>query len=720
MASDASAGLRGSPHVPDWLRHAGISLALTTYQTNRLFLLGVKPDGTLSGFERIFDRPMGLAVSDDGARLTMATRYQIRELVDALGEEETYEGYDRVYVPRRAYTTGELDAHDLHRTPDGTIQFVNTRFSCLAEPSETHSFRPVWTPPFISKVSPEDRCHLNGLAVENGRPRYATAVSRSDVAAGWRGTRRVGSGIVIDMEMGDVLADGLTMPHSPRLHKGDLYLVNAGTGELGRVDRTTGDFEPIAFLPGFGRGLAFHEHLAIVGLSLPRGDAVFQDLPLGERLAQKHADPRCGLWIVNLETGATEHWLEFTGVVQELYDVQVLPRTVRPMALGFKTDEIRRFITVEHTPAEHTDRSERFQIALQAPSSDAASGSASDPSAPGDGQTDPAMPSLELPEAARHTQQAVRTSGAPAYRAQAGTMTAGDVLQRFEPLLSGRLRRQIQHGHLPADQALWGVVATPAHPSTHAVGLVVGLPAQDGETTELISLHVDPAHRGQGLATGLVAQLERLCSQHGRDKIKAEYRSDTSHPAALERIFEKRGWGTPQVNLHVYKVQAADFVQHPALARRKAPGDTAFVAWPDVTGAERRRIRQQVQTGQVREALSPFSMPADRIEPVSSVALRDGSGIAGWMITHRVAADVVQYSALHVAPAHRRQGAGLGLVVEAVHRQHETTDAPKCLWTVEPQNTAMRAFVKQHLAPVLTSHMRRLIVGKQLPVASLG
>lgn len=704
MASDSSLGMRGSPHVPDWLRQSGISLALTTYQTNRLFLLGVTPNGQLSGFERIFDRPMGLHVSDNGTRLTMATRYQIRELIDALDDGETYEGYDRVYIPRRAYTTGALDAHDLHCTPDGTIQFVNTRFSCLAEPSDTHSFRPVWTPPFISKVSPEDRCHLNGLAVEDGQPRYATAVSRSDVAAGWRGGRRNGSGIVIDIDTGDVIAEGLTMPHSPRLHNGTLYLINAGTGDLGRIDRSTGTFEPIAFLPGFGRGLAFHENIAIVGLSLPRGDKVFQDLPLGDRLEQKHADPRCGLWMVDLETGATAHWLEFTAIVEELYDVQVLPNTVRPMALGFKTDEIRRFITVEHA-----DRAERFEITLETPTSSDASSSDEQPQAE--------LPSLELPDRVREAQaRSTRTPGVPSYPLKAGTMAAGDALRRFRALLPNRLIRQVQEGHLAASASLLGVVATQEE---GAVGLAAVRPYADGETVEVVALHVLPPHRGQGLGTALVEHLERLCAQNGRDKIKTEYRSDASHQAVLERIFEKRGWSTPQVNLHLYKVITSDFVTHPALSRRDAPPGTEIVSWADVTDAEKQHLRAQVNDGTVRRALSPFQMD-DTLEPAASTALRTAEGVRGWMTTHRVSDDVLQYTALHVDPALRQRGAGRALVVDAVHRQHEATSLSKCLWTVEPQNAPMLAFVDAYLKPVLASHTRRIVVGKRLPVPTSG
>ena len=100
-----------SRHFLPWLSEAGISLAFTTYQTNRLFLLGLKPDNALSTFERHFERPMGLYATSE--RLYMNSLWQLWELGNALPEGETYNGYDRLYVPRRAHTTGHLDVHDI-------------------------------------------------------------------------------------------------------------------------------------------------------------------------------------------------------------------------------------------------------------------------------------------------------------------------------------------------------------------------------------------------------------------------------------------------------------------------------------------------------------------------------------------------------------------------------------------------------------------------------
>lgn len=319
-----------------------ISLACTTYQAGKLFLLGLQPDGRLSVFERTFKRCMGLCATDQ--TLWMSSLYQLWRFENALPADHRHQGYDRLYVPRLSHITGDLDIHDIAIDAAGNLIFVNTLFSCLATPSPTHSFVPVWRPPFISKLAAEDRCHLNGMAMQDGKPAVVTAVSRSDVADGWRDFRRDG-GVVLSVPSGEVLASGLSMPHSPRFHNGRLWLLEAGSGHLGFLD-DHGTFERVTFLPGFARGLAFVGDYALIGVSGLRRDRTFGDLELGEHLAAKQAQARCGLQIVDLRSGDAVHWLRFEGVVKELYDVAVLPGVQRPMALGFKTDEIRRTITI--------------------------------------------------------------------------------------------------------------------------------------------------------------------------------------------------------------------------------------------------------------------------------------------------------------------------------------------------------------------------------------
>ncbi len=333
--------ITASRQFTSWLAEQSASLAFTTYQTGKLFLIGLQPDGRLSVFERTFNRCMGLW--SDGQTVWMSSLYQLWRFDNVLPAGQLANGYDRLYVPQLGYVTGDVDIHDVAVDNKGRVVFVNTLFSCLARSSDRQSFIPLWQPPFISKLAAEDRCHLNGLAMQDGRPRYVTSVSQSDVADGWRDRRRDG-GCVIDVTTNEVIGTGRSMPHSPRVYRDTLWLLDSGRGYFGRVDRNTGHFESIAFCPGYLRGLTFHGDFAVVGLSHARDNRTFQGLELDDNLSSRDAETRCALYVIDLRSGDVVHHLRIEGVVRELYDVVVLPGVRRPMALGFKTDEIRRTI----------------------------------------------------------------------------------------------------------------------------------------------------------------------------------------------------------------------------------------------------------------------------------------------------------------------------------------------------------------------------------------
>ena len=339
--------LTSSRHFPEWLAATGVSLAFTTYQAGKLFLLGVRPDGRLSVFERTFARSMGLGVSADGSSLVLATQFQIHRFDNILPAGQfSPDGFDAIYAPHAGWVTGDVDAHDVGFASDGRPLFVNTKFSCLAAVSDSHSFRPIWTPPFVSRLAPEDRCHLNGLALEEGRPRFVTAVSRSDASDGWR-DRRADGGVVIDVERNEIVAEGLSMPHSPRLYDGRLWLLNSGAGEFGFIDPQSGRFEALAFCPGYARGLAFVGRHAVIGLSMPRENRTFSGLPLDAALQARSTDPRSGLAIIDLDNGDMTGWVRIEGIVRELYDVAVLPGVRRPSLIGCRTDEVRYVLSID-------------------------------------------------------------------------------------------------------------------------------------------------------------------------------------------------------------------------------------------------------------------------------------------------------------------------------------------------------------------------------------
>jgi uncharacterized protein (TIGR03032 family) len=341
-----------SQHFAEWLKQANLSVALTTYQAGRMFFIGRKPDGGVRAHERMIEQCQGLWT--DGQTLWTSGLYTLWRFENALPPgARTQTGADRKFVPREGRITGRTDIHDIGMgRVDGSPRpvFVNTLFSCLATISDTRSFRPLWRPKFISALAPEDRCHLNGLAMDGDRPAFVTAVSSSDVADGWRERRRDG-GVVIDVESGEKVATGLSMPHSPRLYDGRLWVLNSGEGAFGTIDPANGKFTPVCFCPGYARGLAFSGRHAVIGLSRPRHNQTFAGLALDEKLAAKDAAPRSGLLVVDIDTGNVVEWLRFEHTIDELYDVAVLNGVTQAEAVGFVAGDIQRELSYEPLPS---------------------------------------------------------------------------------------------------------------------------------------------------------------------------------------------------------------------------------------------------------------------------------------------------------------------------------------------------------------------------------
>lgn len=338
-----------SSRFAEWLETADVSLALTTYQAGRLFFIGRKNDGGIRAHERFIEQCQGLWT--DGQSLWTSSAYMLWRFENVLRSgEATAKGADRKFVPVEGRVVGRIDVHDIGLGEmDGRPRpiFVNTLYNCLATLSERASFRPLWRPTFISALAGEDRCHLNGLAMDGMRPAFVTAVSRSDVADGWRDRRHDG-GVVIDVASSEIVAHGLSMPHSPRLYGGKLWLLNSGTGEFGWVDPADGRFTPVCFSPGYARGLAFAGRHAVIGLSRPRAGGTFAGLALDDRLSAKDAEARCGLLIVDMDSGNVVEWLRFEHTIGELYDVAILPGVRAAEAIGFKSEDIRNEITPEN------------------------------------------------------------------------------------------------------------------------------------------------------------------------------------------------------------------------------------------------------------------------------------------------------------------------------------------------------------------------------------
>lgn len=474
MSSETATNIYGLNGLWQWLQDNRTSLAFTTYQTNKLYLVGRKPDGHIAINTRLFDKPMGLYVDRD--RLIMSTRYSIWQLENRLAADETRSGCDRLYVPSMSYTTGDLNVHELAIDRNQQLLFINTDFSCLARLCPGYSFEPVWQPPFISKLKAEDRCHLNGLGMRDGEPAYATACSATDDAAGWRNQRASG-GIVMHIPSNDIIATGLSMPHSPRWHQDKLWVLNSGAGELGFVD--DGQFTPVTFFPGFARGLAFVGNYALVGLSKLRSTS-FGDLPLEQRLADAGQTSQCGVLVIDITTGGIVHSLLIDGAVEELFDVVVLPDVQRPQALGFQSDEIERLISF--------------------PGSDGLI--ITKPTVKRPGLSKPAQ-TAGLPRKSPLT-----NAGESAVKFQQVYHLTPDNLASYDAMTYPSLRTRWQTQALRGD-----LVGVSASIDGSMVGFAIAEQFVRNDATpasELLSLFVVPAYRHQGIATTLMKHLQRL------------------------------------------------------------------------------------------------------------------------------------------------------------------------------------------------------------------
>ncbi len=325
-----------------WLAERRASIALTTGSTGRLVLVGAAPEGKLSIFLRTFDAAHGL--HGNGQTLLLATGFQIWRFENTVAPGRSASGYDKLFVPRVAYTTGDVRAGDVAFAADGTILFANTLFSCVAAAGVEFSFTPIWRPPFISRLLPEDRCHLTGFALQDGLLRYVSTAAATDEPAGW--VRGIASaGLVMDAANDAVVAQGLALPVAPRLHAERLWLNEAASGLFGFVHLDTAAFEELAFCPGWLSGLAFIDGFAVVATSVARNGRGMGGLPLEHNLETYRAKAQTALCVVDLASGEVAHWLRFDGLT-EIRDVAVMPETVRPAALGLSGEDIRRVLSI--------------------------------------------------------------------------------------------------------------------------------------------------------------------------------------------------------------------------------------------------------------------------------------------------------------------------------------------------------------------------------------
>jgi uncharacterized protein (TIGR03032 family) len=315
-----------SESLPDLLTRLRLSVLISTYQTGHLVVVAARQGRLVLTFHQ-FERAMGIAFKP--GTIAVCTRKEVwfvRAAPDIAAKLEPRGHHDACFLARTAHFTGDIQAHEAAWV-GSEFWMVNTLFSCLAALHPVYSFAPRWRPPFVSALRPEDRCHLNGLALVDGQPRYVTALGETDSPEGWRAVKATG-GCLIEVPSGRLLVRGLALPHSPRVDGRQIYFLHSGHGRLDVADAATGQVRAVADLPGVARGLALHGGYAFVGLS--RARPTLEGVPIVAR----RDELQCGLWVVDLRTGAVAAHLEFRTGVEEVFDVQVLPGITSPYVSG--------------------------------------------------------------------------------------------------------------------------------------------------------------------------------------------------------------------------------------------------------------------------------------------------------------------------------------------------------------------------------------------------
>ena len=318
-----------TPQIPELLLKLRASIAISTYQAGKIVFIGPKDENSLSMLPRTFQKPMGLDIA--GNRMVLATKDEVIVLENSPALASHYPNkpntYDSLWVPRITFYTGQVDMHDI-KFAQNEIWSINTSFSCLCKINGAHNFIPVWQPYFIDKLASEDRCHLNGLVIKDDKPKYVTALGTTNTPQGWRDNITAG-GVLMDVDSNSIILDGLAMPHSPTLYKGELYLLLSATGQLVKVDFENKKYEVIKELNGFCRGMDIIDDYAFIGMSkLRKNSSTFAKLDFADKATM------AGIKVIHIPTRSFVGEIMYQTSVDEIYEVKILKDSIRPNILN--------------------------------------------------------------------------------------------------------------------------------------------------------------------------------------------------------------------------------------------------------------------------------------------------------------------------------------------------------------------------------------------------
>ena len=607
-----------SPQFAELLNKLDISLVVSTYQVNKIIILKSVETDKITQLLRNFRNAMGIAVK--GNKLAVSTLNEVVLLKNRPEIAGTYPSkpdvYDSIFIPSARFLTGHLSLHDMEFIKDKLVA-VNTNFSCLAYIDAEHSFTPFWQPPFISELALEDRCHLNGLAVENDEIKYLTALGKSDTPHGWR-PGKMNSGILMEYPSGRIILDKLAMPHSPRLFNGKLYLLNSAQGELLSVNPKDGTSEVIVKLGAFARGMSLHGDYLFIGVSkLRHNNPTFADLPIAKTSFS-------GIIAVYLPNKSIVGSLNYEMSVDEIYDVKVIDNYQSPSILSPDMEVVSRAITTPKGSlwSKPVNKDEQSQYNKQ------------------------------------NNQELIQSLKNPEINFQViNNVEPKNLSNKFPGLLFPIFLKIIEKK--PISGKLITIVAL--H-SEKPVALIVTELKPDN-TAELYSLVVLKEFQKRGIASELLEINENLLSSNEVKYIDVRWAEAYQHAKVFEKLINGAQWLPKQETILNYKVKINSKTAAKIQQLNKTNDEnTKFVDWKDITAEDKQQINKIINRKGFPPYLTPFQMP-ETIDLDISQAIRINGEVVGWGTIHKISADTVQSFSSYVKDEYRKNGLALKLYI---------------------------------------------------------
>jgi uncharacterized protein (TIGR03032 family) len=682
--------LHVSPEVMNWFSETECTLVLNFRNEPALVFLSPGGEGQFRSTAQRIQNLRRLHV--DHKRVIVATDYQIHELVNVLPASATYDGYDHIYILRRTHTTGSIGVRDLDGNAPGDPYFVSDRYGAVGTLSDAYSFEVRWQPSSSGQHVSEASFHPTGVARDvQGEVCYATVINEG---ASNDGTSMI-MGAVVDVDSDIVVTEGAFAPVNPQFYEGDLCVTDALNGALLRV-KEAGKTEVMVRLPMVPSSLYLHEGMAFAAISGSDRKDYQSSSPAETHTA---SDPK--LLVIDLTTGTLVGEIQWPSEIGLPTDVEILPGARRPMALGPTAADLPLTVVFE---AEGGIVYHRISPEKE------------DPRPSAQGAIDDNLSSQNIPEnldVPNEPVQAARVTEGQDYSFFHGRLEAHEFLTRFEPLVPERFRRRIQAGAVDPSTPLLGVGVSLGK---RLVGVAAASIPDDSGASHAYALGVLPPHRGQALGTELLERLENRVHKAGARVLECNFRASISSLPALERLLEKRNWEPPEVKRYLYKGKRSRVPESFLEELPRKPARGTLFEWADLTVNERNDIAARLASSSesaIPESLSPFQLG---VEPdlECSVGLRHDDRVVGWMITHRIREDLLQYTTLYVEPDLRGPGVGPTLLAEAIRRHKQRTDIPRFIWMVDGEKDRVRQFVDLRLSEVVDARDKLLVAGKRL------